>query len=262
MKINVDDIQLSGKGAIVSQELVQDNIKLVTDQTELHELVVPDGEETRRIGWLVPNSFEILADFTAHTEHGMRGKSTHDIVERALILDGDGLLAELVAELVDVDTSESEALLDNMLHDGLNGQISLDDTDPSEGLIIISPRNEFVFVQSDDSSIRIHADDGVFVLNRGEDRDKLIVIDKKDGINVVGDKNVSIGPDGLMIDGKPFIIEDIIADITSSIGTSMATLGQTLGSIGASFGKNFGKSFGKNFGKKFDDDEFDINFDF
>ncbi|MHA2503077.1 MAG: hypothetical protein ACXAE3_09415 [Candidatus Kariarchaeaceae archaeon] len=306
MKFNIEDIQLSGKGFISSQEFSHENIKLMLDATQFFE-VVSGGEEPRRLGWLVPNSFTLLADFMAHTKDGARGESTEDAVEAALVLDYDSYLTELVPEsLMDLDTAEAQQLLETMLTDGektMKGKVNIEEfTEGEKGLLVISPRSNLVFVQADDASIRV-AKEGVYVLKRGKDDeyDKLIMVDSDRGVNIMGDKSISVGPGGIVIDGKDFNPEEIVRNVTKSLeGTlkgigpmmaglaGMASMG-SMGSMGANFGNfaNFGnmgdeitrkvnkkinkamKKLGKmNFGEgkfnfNFDfDDVFDGDFDF
>jgi len=314
MKITRENLQLSGKGARVTNELLHDNIKLIADDVLFYEVIVEESDETeetaegmrasRRLGWLVPGSLEILADFTTHSDVGMQGKSTDDHVERSLLLDGSSLLQEFIPQqLEDVDTTEAQELLDRMVedHGQFTGKINIDNVDQDDGLLVLSPHSKFVFVQTEDTSVRIHAHDGIYVLNRGDGRDNLVIIDHDDGINVRGEKNVSITREGLIINGQPFDLGGIVGNALSSIGPAMASLsslqnlgnismnfesleemGERLGEMGERIGrafernfeknfetkfeKKFGKNFKKGFTKGFDDDDdsefFDVDIDY
>ena len=258
MKITRENLEFSGKGAVVSSEFLHDNIKIKAEQTELHELVVVNDDQSTRVGWLVPNSFELLADFTTHSDDGARGKSTHDYVEQAVLFDPHNYLSEFIPEtMVDVDTTTSKEILDKMLADDklFNGEINLDSNDHDHGLVIISPHSNLVFVQTDNSSIRVAAPDGVYVLKRGEGRDKLIIIDHDEGINIWGDKNISINSGRFIIDGKPLNIQKIINQAMSSVSMGLAGLSGLagLGALGSLGNFDFDFDF---------DDAFDFDFDF
>ena len=74
MKLDINNSEVSGKGfRVESKTWVDDNLKLVVENTELHEVI--DGETNDRMGWLIPGSIEIIGDFTSHSEKGMKGHS-------------------------------------------------------------------------------------------------------------------------------------------------------------------------------------------
>jgi len=260
MKINTENLKLSGKGAVISGEILHENIKLIMNQLEIHELVGGADDQTTRVGWIIPGQFEILADFTAHSDSGMRGESTHDLVEKTLVLDNETILAELIPEeLQEMDITASQDILNTMLGTQFKGKINLDHHDKDEGLIMVSTASGLVFVQTDTTSVRIKEDVGIFVLERKESGDKLIIIDEDNGINIMGDKSIRIGEDGIYFNDELFDVGSIIGEVATSVGHSMAKLSS---SLAKSFGRNFGKNFGKNFDFNFDfDDDFDDAFD-
>lgn len=227
MKLNKENVKLSGKGFFVeeNQEWLDDNVKIISLGVEFHEVKSAiDGQQ--RIGWLVMGGLKIVADFTAHTSKGMVGRSVEDNPVYSLIIDKNNKLGDFIAEeLIDVNTERSQKLLNKYFTDDINfrGNISIDDNDFEDAtLVLISTKSELIFVQTPDSSIRVHSD-GVMVLNKKED--KITIISKSDGVvHIESDKSIRIGNGKIMIDGKDFSPAKILSKVAFSLSEAIADL--------------------------------------
>ena len=154
MKMNYNDIALSGKGfRVINQEWNHENIKLMGENCDFHELVEAEG--SARLGWIVLDKVEIIADFTTHTERGMEGKSVHDTIEYPMILDANDFLGDFVPENIeDVNTEISSKILEKMKISDVDSHISLDQ-DNDKFIALLSTKTEYFLLQSDKNSIRI-----------------------------------------------------------------------------------------------------------
>lgn len=254
MKLMRDELQLTGKGFRTTTDWLNENIKIVAEDIYFHELVVAETQD--RIGWIIPETFSLLADMTAHTPDGMRGRSTNDKCIKSLVIDPDNLLADIIPdELEEIDVSESKTILDKLLEDqkGMFGNTHFD----GDGLIIVSTSTGVVFVQAEDTSVRIKDNEGIMVLKRkDEGQDSLTTIDSNDGIFISSeDKQVRIGSDGIVINGEPLNFENMMAKVSKSIKKAFT---------GKKFNFDFDFDFGESRGfDDFDDsDEFDVNISF
>ncbi len=229
LKVPFDKIKVSGKGFFAEEhkEWVDDNIKLISPGVEFHEIVF-DNDEQVRIGWLVMGAINLQADFTAHTEDGMIGKSVEDHPVYCLIYDKNDKLSDFIAEtLIEVDITDSQKLLEKyILEKGeFNKNINLDGDD-EDVFIIISTKSELVYVQTNDTSIRV-AKGEVMVLNRKED--KLTMISKEDGmIHIGAEKSITIGNGKISIDGKEFSPEKIAQDVKKAVSSALSSLSMKL----------------------------------
>jgi hypothetical protein len=229
LNVPFDKIKLSGKGFFAEEykEWVDDNIKLISPGVEFHEIVF-DNDELVRIGWLVMGSINVLADFTSHTENGMIGKSVADHPVYCLIYDKNEKLGDFISEtLMEVDTTDSQKLLEKYIFEKgeFNKNINLQDDDENV-FILISTKSELVYVQTNDTSIRV-VNGEVMVLNRKED--KLTMVSKEEGmIHIGGEKSITIGNGKISIDGKEFSPEKIAQDIQKAVSSALSSLSMKL----------------------------------
>ncbi|MHA2250120.1 MAG: hypothetical protein ACXAD7_07150 [Candidatus Kariarchaeaceae archaeon] len=227
MKIRFEDVELSGKGffAEENQEWLDDNLKLVSHGIEFHEVIHNDNGLDNRIGWIAMGKISLVADFTAHSEDGMIGRSVEDSPEYCFIYDKGNLLGDFVPEvLINIETDKSELLLKKHDWSKINGDIHLDKGDEGLALIILSLKSNLVFVQSPKASVRI-CNDVIMVLNKDETKDNLTIISKEDGILHFGqNKTVSIGKGSIKINGQEFTPEKILKNVTKSINNVIANL--------------------------------------
>ncbi|MHA2170446.1 MAG: hypothetical protein ACXAB7_11185 [Candidatus Kariarchaeaceae archaeon] len=229
LKVPFDKIKVSGKGFFAEEhkEWVDDNIKLTSPGVEFHE-VVYDNEEQVRIGWLVMGAINILADFTAHTDDGMIGKSVEDHPEYCLIYDKTRKLGDFITEtLIEVDTTNSQKLLEKyILEKGeFNKNINIDDDD-EDVFIIISTKSELIYVQTNNTSIRL-VNGEVMVLNRKED--KLTMVSKEEGmIHIGAEKSITIGNGKISIDGQEFSPEKIAHEVKKAVSSALSSLSMKL----------------------------------
>jgi hypothetical protein len=221
MKLDINNSKVSGKGfKVESKTWVDDNLKFVFENTELHEVI--DGETNERVGWLIPGSIEIIGDFTAHSEKGMQGKSVHDTVNYPLILDGYGYLGDFIpTELDDVNTEMTSQLLEKYKLKGVHEDKMNIHTDASdEFLLLLSTVSEYFLLQSKKNSIRIH-DAEVLILDRIKEK-VTVFVNKNGRLHINADCSISIGDGTIIIDGEEInpaaIVEKAISHVTRSLG--------------------------------------------
>lgn len=221
MKLDINNSKVSGKGFRVdSKTWVDDNLKFVVENTELHEVV--DGETEDRIGWLIPGSLAIIGDFTAHSDKGMQGKSVSDTVNYPLILDSNAYLGDFIpTDLEEVDTTITTQLLEKYkLKGGYENKMNIHSDDEDEFILVLSTESEYFLLQSQKNSIRIH-DGEILILDRI--KEKVTVVANKAGrLYVDADCSISIGNGTIIIDGEEInpaeIVKNAISDVTRSLG--------------------------------------------
>ncbi|OLS28447.1 MAG: hypothetical protein HeimC2_06660 [Candidatus Heimdallarchaeota archaeon LC_2] len=228
MKLDFTKMKLSGKGKYVTQpfEWVDDNFKLIAENTVFHEVLIEDNEEEKRIGWISPDSIKVQVDFTTHTNEGMIGESVHNEIKSFLIFDINHRFGQnLTQELKDVNSEECQALLNSYSHyhdETIFGNINLADTEDEGTVFILSIIEKLVFVQSPNQSIKI-GDGGVYVLDR--EKESLTLITENDGITVIesGKSMVEINDkQHIRINGKEFDPNSIINHIAESISDAFS----------------------------------------
>ncbi|MHA2032544.1 MAG: hypothetical protein ACXAC2_03645 [Candidatus Kariarchaeaceae archaeon] len=230
MNLDKNRFKLTGKGILISnpREWLDDNLRVNIQKGELHE-VIEEHEENQAVsvGWITLGDLEITSDFTLHTKKGMKGKSFADNLKQTLILDEYSRLGEFTTgELVDVDTSQSQPLLEKFLgsnfHLGKHYKARRDENEP--GVIFVSRETERVIIQTTETSVRIGGQ-GVFVLDRK--KESLILISDKNGITIIdnGRSMVEINDKhSITIDGKEFNPASIVNHITHSISDAFSKL--------------------------------------
>lgn len=218
MNLNLEDLNLSGKGFQSSSEYLNDNVKIITDGVNFHQVVMGESH----FGWIVMGSMQILADFTAHTKDGMKGRSVDDLLEYALIVDRTELLGDFIGDLQEMESEDANKVLDKYKSTSQNNMHVDSDFDNKDGLIIISTKSDYVFVKSEKSTVRIHSGE-ILVLNSKNGKDNLVEISSKDGrISIGGDKSIEINDGRIIIDGKEFNPQIIIEKAMKGVATAFS----------------------------------------
>lgn len=220
MKLDAFEITLSGKGfETYDLSYPMMNLKIQAEKATFYE--IRTGE--KHAGWLVLDKLEMIADYTIHTETGMKGKSTRDEITHTLILDPESCLQDIIPpELVDLDISEAQLVLDKLLKENRSINTRDAEIDMDEALLFISTVKEYVLIQTDDISMRIAGNDGVYILKEGEDEAKLTIINEEDGVMHFGrTSNVKVGPEGIFINDEKFDPQKIVMNVTKTLGESL-----------------------------------------
>ncbi len=216
MRYDINDLKLSGKAFISDGEWLDENVKIESRGVKFFEVLIDELP----IGWIVMGPINLLADFTAHTSKGMQGKSVDDTIEYAFILDMKNKLAS--SELNEYDIDEAQVVLDKYKLDKLEHNIDLDGKN-DDAVIIISTKSKYIFVQTDDSSIRICEGEVMILKRKGVE--KLVHLNAKNGVLSIGDdKSIEINNGQIKINGEDFNPEKIISSALDSISKSLGKM--------------------------------------
>lgn len=201
MKMKWNNLKLSGLGYKITKPVAfqMDNFKLELSECEMHEVVELSEQVERRIGWVTVGSVDIYADFTQHTNTGMRGESIHSNISDILIIDQSKLLTGLIPDsLEDLPIEEATTILEQVKKKNSHEKnFQLDEEE--DHLFIFSRSPKLLFVQSSTTSIFI-SNRGVYVYER--ENNELNIINKRGITAHTESENVEINDEGIFINNK------------------------------------------------------------
>jgi hypothetical protein len=176
------------------------------------------------MGWFFPDPLNLTSDFTLHTRSGMQGQSFDDAIEQVLVVDPKAKFTNFEDhELVDVDINQALDAFNKFSSHTLNFH-KYYKPDEHEGVIFISLKPEYIFIQSENNSVRI-SKAGVFVIDRNDEN--LVLISERDGIRVIneGERVVEINDEGsIHINGKELNPHTIVNHITKKISQAFSDI--------------------------------------